>query len=82
MYRGLPQKYGTQIVPDGERYRLWDLDGETTDAERAQWDVPPLSAQRARAEEMTRSEPQPPMDKAPEWLQMALRRWTIEAKWG
>jgi hypothetical protein len=78
MYRGLPQKYGTQFVPDGKRYRLWDVEGETTDAERAQWEVPPLAAQHARAEAMTRNEPQPPMDMAPEWLETALRRWSVE----
>ena len=78
MYRGRAQKYGTQFVPDGKRYRLWDLDAETTDAERAQWDVPPLAAQHARAEEMTRSEPQPPMHMTPDWLKAALQRWSAE----
>lgn len=34
MYSGKAQKFGTQIVPDGQRYRLWDVDPETTDAER------------------------------------------------
>lgn len=75
MYDGRPQKYGTQFVPDGERYRLWDVEPATTDAERAEWDVPALAAQLARAEEMTRNEPQPPMDGAPRWLLDALDRW-------
>jgi glycine oxidase len=34
MYQGKPQKYGTQFVPDGKRWRLWDVDPTTTDAER------------------------------------------------
>jgi hypothetical protein len=34
MYAGRPQRYGTNIVPDGVRYRLWDVDPDTTDAER------------------------------------------------
>lgn len=75
MYEGRPQKFGTQFVPDGERYRLWDVEPTTTDAERAEWDVPNLSAQLARADEMTRTESQPPMDDAPEWLRGALERW-------
>ncbi len=75
MYEGRPQKYGTQFVPDGERYRLWDVEAATTDAERAAWDVPALAAQLARAEEMTRNEPQPPLEGAPVWLLDALERW-------
>ena len=75
MYEGRPQKYGTQFVPDGERYRLWDVEAATTDAERAEWDVPALAAQLARAEEMTRTESQPPMEGAPVWLLDALDRW-------
>lgn len=75
MYEGRAQKFGTQFVPDGERYRLWDVEPTTTDAERAQWDVPSLTEQHARAEEMTRTEPQPPLDLAPEWLRDAIERW-------
>lgn len=75
MYQGRPQKYGTQFVPDGARYRLWDVEAGTTDAERALWNVPPLAEQQRRAEEMTRREPQPSMDEAPGWLKVALKRW-------
>jgi len=78
MYQGKPQKYGTQIVPDGKRQRLWDVDPETTDEERAQWDVPPLEQQHARAEELTKAEPMPPMDEAPSWLKKAIKRWKSE----
>lgn len=75
MYEGRPQKYGTQFVPDGVRYRLWDVEPETSDAERAAWNVPPLDEQLRRAEEMSRTEPQPPMQDAPDWLKRAIRRW-------
>ncbi|HZF66841.1 MAG TPA: hypothetical protein VEZ47_02265 [Gemmatirosa sp.] len=75
MYAGRPQRYGTQFVPDGMRYRLWDVEPATSDAERAAWDVPALAEQHARAEAMTRAEPQPPMDGAPAWLKDAVARW-------
>lgn len=75
MYEGGPQKYGTQFVPDGVRYRLWDVEPATTDAERAAWDVPPLAQQLQRAEAMTRTQPQPPLDGAPAWLTDAVARW-------
>lgn len=75
MYEGRPQKYGTQFVPDGVRYRLWDVEPATTDAERAAWDVPPLAQQLQRAETMTRTNPQPPLDGAPAWLTDAVARW-------
>lgn len=78
MYEGRPQKYGTQFVPDGERYRLWDVDPTTSDKERAAWDVPPLDDQLERAEEMTRRESQPPMSEAPRWLKDAIGRWQSE----
>ncbi len=75
MMQGRPQKYGTQIVPDGERQRVWDVDPATTDAERAAWDVRPLSRQHTRAAELTRTQPMPPMERAPDWLKAAIRRW-------
>lgn len=77
MYSGLPQKYGTNIVPDGVRLRLWDVDPTTTDEERGAWDVPPLAEMQARAAAM--DEPMPPMDDAPDWLREALKRWRGEA---
>jgi hypothetical protein len=76
MYEGRPQRYGTQFVPDGVRHRLWDVDPATTDEERAAWDVPPLAVQLERADELTRTEPQPPMDGAPDWLKAAIARWS------
>lgn len=76
MYQGRRQKYGTQFVPDGARYRLLDVDPTTSDTERADWDVPPLHDQERRAEEMTRDLPQPPLELAPEWLRAAMERWS------
>ncbi|MDP1913350.1 hypothetical protein [Brevundimonas sp.] len=73
MYAGLPQKYGTNIVPDGVGYRLWDLDPETTDTERLANDVPPLAEMQARAAAIT--DPQPETAGAPDWLKQAMRRW-------
>ncbi len=78
MYQGTPQKYGTQIVPDGKKQRVWDVESATSDAERAEWDVPSLAEMERRAEEATRTEPMPPMDTAPEWLKDALLRWRAE----
>lgn len=79
MYQGRPQKYGTQFVPDGTRYRLWTVDPVTTDAERAAWGVPALEEQARRAERMTRTEPQPPLEDAPWWLKEAVTLWSQQA---
>jgi hypothetical protein len=75
MYQGQPQRYGTQIVPDGQRFRVWDVDPATTDADRIAWDVRPLEQQRHRATQLTRTEPMPPIERAPSWLKNAIRRW-------
>ena len=73
MYSGRQQKYGTNIIPDGIGYRLWDVDPATTDADRLANDVPPLAEMQARAAAIT--EAQPEMAGAPDWLRTALRRW-------
>lgn len=78
MYQGKPQKYGTQIVPDGKRQRVWDVEPATSDAERAEWDVPSLGEMNRRAEEVTRNEPMPSMETAPCWLKDALLKWRAE----
>ena len=65
MYQGKPQKYGTQFVPDGKRWRLWDIDPSTTDAERAANHVPSLQEQLKQAERYTQELGQPPAEKAP-----------------
>jgi hypothetical protein len=74
MYQGKLQKFGTQFVPDGKQWRLWDTDPTTTDADRAAWEVPSLKEQLERARTMT--DPQPPIEQAPPWLNEAIRRWT------
>lgn len=82
MYQGKPQKYGTNYVYDGQKDRLWDIDPQTTDEERAQWDVPPLAEQLRKAQEanrrkspMSEKEQREFEHKAPEWLKQALKRW-------
>ena len=58
MRQGKPQKYGTQYklahpawqVWAWGRYRLWEVDPTTTDAERAEWGVPPLEIVREWAD--------------------------------
>lgn len=85
MYQGKPQKYGTNYVYDGQGDRLWDVDPMTTDAERAEWDVPALAEQLRKAEEanrhrtpMSESELQQFRENAPDWLKQALKRWDQE----
>jgi hypothetical protein len=79
MYQGKPQTYGTQFVPDGKRWRLWDVESGTTDAERTAHHVPALQEQLKQAERYTQEggfgiE----KDKAPGWLGEALERWERE----
>jgi hypothetical protein len=54
--RGLPQRYGTQVVFDDflRRYRMWDLDPGTTDAERRAVGLPSLEELLGRVEELDR----------------------------
>lgn len=85
MYQGKPQKYGTNYVHDGWRDRLWDVDPETTDEERAAWDVPPLAEQLRKAEEANRHQTRMSEEQrreylanAPAWLKEALSRWQLE----
>jgi hypothetical protein len=79
MYQGKPQKYGTQFVPDGTRWRLWDVDPGTADAERTANHVPALQEQLKQAERYTQEggfgiE----KDRAPGWLREAPERWERE----
>ena len=85
MYQGKSQKYGTNYVYDGIRDRLWDVDPQTTNEERAAWDVPPLAEQLRKAEEankhkipMTEEERREFLANAPGWLKEALKRWQAE----
>lgn len=77
MYRGSRQKYGTQIVPDGTGYRVWDVDPETTDEERAVFGVPSLEELKRRAERLSTESPQPDFAHAPRWLLEAIERWKV-----
>jgi len=58
---------GGSFSPFGKRYRLWDLDPTTTDAERAANHVPSLQEQLKQAERYTQEDPQAAIekDKAP-----------------
>ncbi len=80
MYEGKPQKYGTNYVYDGRGDRLWDVDLQTTDEERAAWDVPPLAEQLRKAEEANKH--QVPLSEeqlreykanAPEWFTKIMK---------
>ncbi|MBV9228441.1 MAG: hypothetical protein JOZ18_03935 [Chloroflexi bacterium] len=56
MKQGKPQKYGTQYISHGGGpYTLWEVDPTTTDAERAEWNVPSLAEAQRRAEQITQS---------------------------
>jgi hypothetical protein len=81
MYQGLPQKYGTQIVPDGKRQRVWHWDPATTDAERRAADVSTLAELNAEAERITRLEPVPPEESAPDWLKAGIEKWKAAGEW-
>lgn len=55
MSAGLPQKYGTQYITRDGRRVLYDFDPATTDAERAEWHVPPLAHCLQKAAEMNQT---------------------------
>jgi hypothetical protein len=87
MYQGKPQKYGTNYASDGFKDRLWDVDPQTTDKERADWDVPALAEQLRKADEankhmipMSAQERKDYEENAPAWLKAALKRWRTEEK--
>lgn len=53
--RGRPQKWGTQFSKKDGLWVLDDVDLATTDAQRAEWEVPPLAEARARGKLMNSS---------------------------
>jgi hypothetical protein len=55
MSQGRPQKYGTQYIMRHGRRILYDVDPSTTDAQRAEWHVPPLAQCLQKAEEMNQA---------------------------
>jgi hypothetical protein len=80
MYQGKPQKFGLQYVPDGLRLRLWDVDPETTDSERAEWDVPTLEDlnKNVKNANETFDISNINMENKPQWLKDAIKRWNSE----
>ena len=79
------QMYGTNCVYDGQKDQLWDVDPDTTDEERAEWDIPPLAEQLRKAQEanqhklpMSEVEQKEFESNGPEWLKQALKRWLAE----
>ena len=54
LMRELPQTFGTQFVfePVLMKWRVWDVDPSTTDAERQAFNLPPLTELRARVDEI------------------------------
>lgn len=52
MFEGKPQKYGTQFKKVAGRWFLYEVDPTVTDAERAEWNVPPLESAKQRAERL------------------------------
>jgi hypothetical protein len=58
--QGKPQKWGTQYEVENGKWVVAPVDPKTTDAERAQWNVPSLAEARARAASMA---PPPPVAK-------------------
>jgi hypothetical protein len=52
--KGKPQKFGTQFLGDKIGWRLLDYDPVTTDAERAEWGVPPLATSLHRVDDLNK----------------------------
>jgi hypothetical protein len=62
MLAGQPQLFGTQLVEAGGIWKVYEVDSRTTDAERAEWGLPPLAEAHARAAELN---VRPPRSGAP-----------------
>ena len=60
MQQQWPQKYGTQYIGDHKGWRLYEVDPATTDAERAEWNVPSLAQAQQRANAMNATDPSIP----------------------
>jgi hypothetical protein len=57
MNQGKPQAYGTQYISREGKWVLYKVDPAITDAQRAEWNVPPLAQALQRAEEMNQKMP-------------------------
>lgn len=77
MYQGKPQKFGTQYVPEGVRLRMWDIDPQTTDQERADWELPTLRELVRNVDEVNKKFDfsNVKMETKPQWLRDAIKRW-------
>jgi hypothetical protein len=53
---GKPQRFGTQMIKQGGRWSLGDVDEQVSDFQRSFYAVPPLYVQRQRAEQLQRQE--------------------------
>ena len=54
MNTGKPQLYGTQFRTVDGVWELYEVDPSVTDADRAQWNVPPLAEAQKRAETLNK----------------------------
>jgi hypothetical protein len=52
MYEYKPQKWGTQYKKVDGKWIVWPVDPAITDAQRAEWDAPPLAHAYAHAAAM------------------------------
>jgi TPR repeat protein len=77
MYQGKPQKFGLQYVPDGVRLRIWNVAPETTDDERAEWDVPTLKELIDNVKNINERFDMSMinMETKPQWLKDAINKW-------
>jgi hypothetical protein len=59
MYQYKAQKWGTQYKKVDGKWILWPVDPRVTDAQRAEWEVPPLDEAEAHVAEMNAKLPPP-----------------------
>lgn len=55
---GKPQRFGTQIIKQGGRWSLGEVNPQISDLDRAFYGVPPLYVQQQRANQLQRQEEQ------------------------
>ena len=77
MSLGKPQKFGTQYVGTGEDFRLYPVDPSTTDEERAQYNVPPLSEALERESSGSGSTPSSRQWLETWWLTLIGAGWAV-----
>jgi hypothetical protein len=59
MYEGKPQKWGTQFKKIDGTWVVWQVEPAITDAQRDEWNVPPLAEAQAHVTEMNANAAQP-----------------------